>query len=58
MSANLCVVVHMQEPLKQGFEVAIVKGTTAAAETPELGAGYTTAYDIRITQPRLGTANA
>ena len=48
----------MQEPLKQGFEVAIVKGTTAAAETPELGVGYTTAYDIRITQPRLGTANA
>ncbi len=43
MSANLCVEAHMRELLEQGFEVIVVKDATAAAVTPELGDGYTTA---------------
>jgi len=43
MSANLCVEAHMRELLEQGFDVTVVKDATAAAKTPELGDGYTTA---------------
>ena len=43
MSANLCTESHMRELLEQGFEVAVVKDATAAAVTPELGDGYTSA---------------
>ena len=43
MSANLCVESHLRELLEQGFEVIVVKDATAAAKTPELGDGYTTA---------------
>ena len=39
MSANLCVESHMRELLETGFEVAVVKDATAAAEIPE-GDGY------------------
>ena len=39
MSANLCVQAHMHELLEQGFEVAIIKDATAAAQIPE-GDGY------------------
>ncbi len=43
MSANLCVEAHMRELLEQGFEVAVVKDATAAAQTPDLGDGYAAA---------------
>ena len=43
MSANLCVESHMRELLEQGYEVAVVKDATAAAQTPELGDGYASA---------------
>jgi nicotinamidase-related amidase len=43
MSANLCVEAHMRELLEEGFEVAVVKDATAAANHPELGDGYPTA---------------
>lgn len=39
MSANLCVEAHMRELLEQGFEVAVIKDATAAAQIPE-GDGY------------------
>jgi nicotinamidase-related amidase len=39
MSANLCVEAHLRELLEQGFEVAVVKDATAAANLPE-GDGY------------------
>lgn len=39
MSANLCVESHLRELLETGFEVAIVKDATAAAQVPE-GDGY------------------
>jgi nicotinamidase-related amidase len=39
MSANLCTEAHMREFLEQGFEVAVVKDATAAAQVPE-GDGY------------------
>ncbi len=39
MSANLCVESHLRELLEQGFEVAVVKDGTAAAQVPELD-GY------------------
>ena len=39
MSANLCTQAHMHELLEQGFEVAVVKDGTAAAQIPE-GDGY------------------
>jgi nicotinamidase-related amidase len=42
MSANLCVESHLRELLEQGFEVAVVKDATAAAQIPE-GDGYAAA---------------
>jgi nicotinamidase-related amidase len=42
MSANLCVESHLRELLEQGFEVAVVKDATAAAQAPELD-GYAAA---------------
>ena len=42
MSANLCVESHLRELLEQGFEVAVVKDDTAAAQVPE-GDGYAAA---------------
>jgi len=43
MSANLCVEAHLRGLLEDGFEVAVVKDATAAAQHPELGDGYATA---------------
>jgi nicotinamidase-related amidase len=43
MSANLCVEAHLRELLEEGFEVAVVKDATAAANHPELGDGYPSA---------------
>jgi len=43
MSANLCVEAHMRELLEDGFEVAVVKDATAAAQHPDLGDGYAAA---------------
>lgn len=43
MSANLCVEAHLRGLLEQGFEVAVVRDATAAAQHPELGDGYATA---------------
>jgi nicotinamidase-related amidase len=40
MSANLCLEGHMRELLEQGFEVAVVRDATAAAQHPDLGDGY------------------
>ena len=42
MSANLCVEAHLRELLEQGFEVAVVKDATAAAQAGELD-GYAAA---------------
>ncbi len=42
MSANLCVEAHMRDLLEQGFEVAVVKDATAAAQLEE-GDGYAAA---------------
>jgi nicotinamidase-related amidase len=39
MSANLCVESHLRELLELGFEVAVVRDATAAAQLPE-GDGY------------------
>ncbi len=39
MSANPCVESHLRELLEMGFEVAVVKDATAAAQIPE-GDGY------------------
>jgi len=39
MSANLCTESHMRELMEQGFEVAVVKDATAAAQVEE-GDGY------------------
>ena len=39
MSANLCVQAHLYELLEQGYEVAVVRDATAAAQIPE-GDGY------------------
>ena len=39
MSANLCVESHLRSLLEQGFEVAVVRDATAAAQLPE-GDGY------------------
>ena len=36
MSANLCVESHLRDLLEQGFEVAVVKDATAAAQTPDI----------------------
>lgn len=43
MSANLCVEAHLRGLLEEGFEVAVVKDATAAAQHRELGDGYATA---------------
>ena len=40
MSANLCVEARMRDLLEQGFQVTVVKDTTAGALHPELGDGY------------------
>ncbi len=42
MSANLCVEAHLRELLEEGFEVAVVKDATAAAQAPDLD-GYAAA---------------
>ena len=42
MSANLCTESHMRDLLEQGFEVAVVKDGTAAAQIEE-GDGYAAA---------------
>ena len=42
MSANLCVESHLRELQEQGFEVAVVKDATAAAQPPDLD-GYAAA---------------
>ncbi|MBI4167139.1 MAG: cysteine hydrolase [Acidobacteria bacterium] len=42
MSANLCVEAHLRGLLEQGFEVAVVKDSTAAAQAPDLD-GYAAA---------------
>ncbi len=42
MSANLCVESHLRELLERGFEVAVVKDATAAAQVAE-GDGYAAA---------------
>ena len=42
MSANLCTESHMRELLEEGFEVAVVKDATAAAQVEE-GDGYAAA---------------
>jgi len=39
MSANLCVESHMRELLEMGFEVAVIRDATAAAQIPD-GDGY------------------
>ena len=39
MSANLCVEAHLRDLLEGGFEVAVAKDATAAAQVPE-GDGY------------------
>ena len=43
MSANLCVEAHLRQMLDDGFEVAVVKDATAAAQHPKLGDGYASA---------------
>ena len=43
MSANLCVESHLRQLLEEGFEVAVVKDATAAAQHPDLGDGYAAA---------------
>ncbi len=43
MSANLCVEAHLRGLLEDGFEVAVVKDATAAAQHPDLGDGYAAA---------------
>ena len=43
MSANLCVEAHMRQLIEDGFEVAVVKDATAAAQHDELGDGYAAA---------------
>lgn len=42
MSANLCTESHLRELLETGFEVAVVKDATVAAQVPE-GDGYAAA---------------
>jgi nicotinamidase-related amidase len=42
MSANLCVESHLRELLEEGFEIAVVKDATAAAQAPGLD-GYAAA---------------
>jgi nicotinamidase-related amidase len=42
MSANLCVEAHLRGLLEEGFEIAVVKDATAAAQAPDLD-GYAAA---------------
>jgi nicotinamidase-related amidase len=42
MSVNLCRESHLRELLEQGFEVAVIRDATAAANVPE-GDGYRSA---------------
>lgn len=42
MSANLCVEAHLRDLIERGFEVAVVKDATAAAQTPDID-GYAAA---------------
>ncbi len=51
MSANLCTEAHMRQLLEDGFEVAVVKDATAAAQHPELGDGYAAAIIISRSSP-------
>ncbi len=43
MSANLCVEAHMRQLIEDGFDVAVVKDATAAAQHADLGDGYAAA---------------
>jgi nicotinamidase-related amidase len=55
MSANLCTESHLRELLEQGFEVAVVKDATAAAQVPE-GDGYQAALvNFRFTANAVWT---
>ena len=55
MSANLCTESHLRELLEQGFEVAVVKDATAAAQVPE-GDGYEAALvNFRFTANAVWT---
>jgi nicotinamidase-related amidase len=58
ISANLCIEAHMRELLGQGFEVTVVKDTTAAAKTPDLGDGYATALTNFIANAVVTTEEA
>lgn len=58
MSANLCTESHLRELLEQGFEVAVVKDATAAAQVPE-GDGYAAALiNFRFTANTVLTTKA
>ena len=57
MSANLCTQAHMHELLEQGFEVAVIKDATAAAQIPE-GDGYLAALiNLRFMANALWTTD-
>jgi len=57
MSANLCTESHMRELLEQGFEVAVVKDATAAAQVEE-GDGYAAALvNFRFIANTVWTTN-
>ena len=57
MSANLCTEAHMRELLEQGFEVAVVKDATAAAQVEE-GDGYAAALvNFRFIANTVWTTN-
>jgi nicotinamidase-related amidase len=57
MSANLCVESHLRGLLESGFEVAVVKDATAAAQTPEID-GYAAALtNYRFLASALWTTN-
>lgn len=57
MSANLCTESHLRELVEQGFEVAVVKDATAAAQVPE-GDGYAAAVtNFRFIANAVWTTN-
>ncbi len=57
MSANLCVESHLRDMLEQGFEVAVVKDATAAAQVPD-GDGYAAALvNFRFIANAVWTTN-
>jgi len=57
MSANLCVQSHLYDLLEQGYEVAVVRDATAAAQLPE-GDGYLAAIiDFRYVANALWTTD-